>query len=159
MVRRHASRSFACLQAFAAAPGHPLLGSVLDTVVPHLIAQDVDPSILDFVHAISGPAIFTAGLLRKLLVGTWRNAIVHDDNPSPDLYKLLALRQVHWAHDGVCVVTGKELLARLTNKYSSQGTMFRSSTWSSWTKQANELTQSARAKKPQQDRIAPAAHR
>jgi hypothetical protein len=84
-------------------------------------------------------SISSEGLLKKLLVGNGRKIVVHDGSTSPDLTKLLALRQAHWAQEGICVVNRQELDMRLLNRYSSQGDSFRSSTWQSWTAQANAL--------------------
>ena len=118
--------------AFAAAPGHPLLKSVLDTALPRIIAQDFDLNNQHFVHSITGPAMYTRGL---------RNVLLADvDMTGTTLKHMRASRDADWRLQGICILTRADMSIRLKNGYGSQGNGFLDSpTWSSWTKDADAL--------------------
>ena len=108
--------------SFAAAPGHPLLKSVLDAALPRVIAQDIDVDNDNFVHEITGPTIYTRGLA---------NVLLQDVNlTNSTLAQIREQKDAEWRSTGVCILTWAELFERLKNGYSSQGNGFLDSpTW------------------------------
>lgn len=117
-----------CQWAFAAVAGHPALGSVLDLVLARMLAADYrDRNATDehFVHHITGPEVFTEGVLRFLRLPFGGG----------DLEELQAAQHVQLRARGVCLLTQAQLELSLVNLYSSQREDLQSGTWQSWTEE------------------------
>lgn len=118
---------------FAAAPGHPLLKSVLDTALPTVISQNFDLTYPHFVHAITGPGVWTIGLAKWLLP-------VRNETAGMKLDEVRTLKDAEWRAQGICILTEEEMERRLTNEYASQGNGFAGDgQWSSWVQERDWL--------------------
>lgn len=119
--------------AFAAAPGHPLLKSVLDAALPRVIAQNTEVTERYSVYHITGTGVWTAGLTKVLLHGL-------DIAFGMTLDQVREVKDFAWRQQGLCILTREGLIEQLANEYASQGNGFlESADWSSWTKERDEL--------------------
>lgn len=118
-----------CQWAFASVAGHGALKSVLDLVIQRMLVREYMNGGNDhFVHHVTGPAVFTEGILRFLQL--------------EDVYGELEVYQATHKHrlraQGICMMTAEELSQNLVNLYSSQHPDLRSATWHSWTEEHQE---------------------
>lgn len=129
-----------CTSACAAAPGHGALRRVLELVLERIIArlykQYAAEEDLEFVHEVTGPSVFTEGILDYL-------GVPHAAHNDVKLYPLLATDQMAWRRRGVCVLTWTEMRHMLVNRYSSQSQELQTGSWFSWTEARAELMKAA----------------
>lgn len=119
--------------AFAAARGHLLIKSVLDTALPRVVAQDVSFVNVHFVHDITGPGVWTIGLFDNLYAGSNIPATL-------TLEQARALKDKEWRQQGVCILTRADMYQRLAYQNGSQGNGFLEGPgWSSWTQERDAL--------------------
>lgn len=136
-----------CQWAFAAVPGHGALGCVLDLVLQRMIGREYAQYIArgdeDFVHEVTGPSVFTEGILNYL-------GVRHTGHNDVNLTMLLSQRTAEFRRAGVCLLTQAELNAALANQFSSWHQQLQRGSWSSWTRERQKLMKRAGEERRQQ---------
>jgi hypothetical protein len=139
--------------AIAATPRHPVLRAVLDAALPPILEGTVDSSYEHFVHATTGPGIFTQGVLTALA-----EMVQLTQEHKANLDALLATHRGALERQGVCLLSRQEVEARLQNMYASGNSDFRSATWTSWTEERNKAVEAHKENELQRQRSALGEH-
>jgi hypothetical protein len=114
-----------CQWAFAAVPRHPALSAVMDLVLERVLRPMYTPHYPNFVHATTGPAVFTQALKEHLAI--------EDVGNLEDL--LQGERKAEFERRGICIIGHEEMQEVLINLYSSQKGELKSDKWKSWSEE------------------------
>ena len=129
-----------CQWAFAGVAGHGALGRVLELVLQRMQARVWQAYIAEdnweFVHEVTGPSVFTEGILDYL-------RIPHTSHDDVNLYQLIRGQREDWRQRGVCLLTWAEMQKMLRNKYSSTAESLQDGSWRSWTQEREALMKEA----------------
>jgi len=121
--------AFFCQWAFAAIPRHPILKRLIELIFEQL-ANGPDYSNPHFVHAVTGPSIWT-NAIREVL------EISEDEKLNPfiltDRAKALTRDQ------GICWLTTEQLDRALRNLSAHDNPEFNQVGWSNWFAEAGEV--------------------
>ena len=130
-----------CQWAFAAVAGHGALGRVLELVLQRMQARVWQAYIAEdnweFVHEVTGPSVFTEGILDYL-------RIPHTSHDDVNLAHLVGERGEEMRGRGVCLLQHDELEEMLGNQYSSWHFALQGGSWSSWTRERAKLMKTAK---------------
>ena len=129
-----------CQWAFAGVAGHGALGRVLELVLQRMQARVWQAYIAEdnweFVHEVTGPSVFTEGILDYL-------RIPHTSHDDVNLYQLIHGQREEWRQRGVCLLTWAEMQKMLQNQYSSTTESLQDGSWRSWTQEREALMKEA----------------
>mmetsp|Transcript_11834 Transcript_11834/g.13753 ORF Transcript_11834/g.13753 Transcript_11834/m.13753 type:complete len:316 (+) Transcript_11834:118-1065(+) len=134
-----------CNWGFASRRHHPLFKKAVDLSLSRFVNTVVDISQAHFVHAVTGPAMFTQAL--TLLISD--DDVDCEPNSSPKDKKLATPHNAKALYEcrntlrkkyGICLFDQKTLGRWFQNHYSSQQEKLQSEDWmTSWTQQADKL--------------------
>lgn len=134
-----------CNWGFASRKHHPLFKKAVDLSLSRFVNNVVDISQAHFVHAVTGPAMFTEAL--TLLIND--DDVDCEPNSPPKDKKLAAPHEAKALYEcrntlrkkyGICLFDQKTLGRWFQNHYSSQQEKLQSEDWmTSWTQQADKL--------------------
>jgi mannosyltransferase OCH1-like enzyme len=88
-----------CQWTFASSPGNPVLKSVLDEIKQRFISPDYTRD--HFVHELTGPGVWTRGILNALNVDSIKNltedgALLCNSSDNAKLYKFYCYNSTQW---------------------------------------------------------------